>query len=154
MSEGGVNISVGERQMICLARAALRNNKILVLDEATANIDPQTDKFIQTTIRQKFAHCTVLTIAHRLHTIMDSDRVLVMDAGKSVEFDHPHTLLKNKFGVFTKMVEKTGKAMAQNLREVAQNVSTLQIFLILFLCTFTELQEKIRKIVKLYINVN
>ncbi|EFA04298.2 putative multidrug resistance-associated protein lethal(2)03659-like Protein [Tribolium castaneum] len=120
VSEGGINISVGERQLICLARAVLRNNKILVLDEATANVDPQTDKFIQTTIRQKFATCTVLTIAHRLHTIMDSDRVLVMDAGNAVEFDHPHILLQNRFGFLTSMVEKTGKAMARNLKDIAK----------------------------------
>jgi ABC-type multidrug transport system fused ATPase/permease subunit len=92
--------------MVCLARAVLRQNKILVLDEATANVDPKTDKFIQTTIRQKFASCTVLTIAHRLHTIMDSDRVMVMDAGNAVEFDHPHLLLQNRFGFLTRMVEK------------------------------------------------
>lgn len=119
MAEGGSNFSVGQRQLVCLARAIIRKNKILVLDEATANVDPQTDGLIQTTIRQKFADCTVLTIAHRLHTIMDSDKVLVMDAGRAVEFDHPHILLQDESGSFSRLVSNTGEGMAETLRTIA-----------------------------------
>ncbi|GJQ84115.1 hypothetical protein Trydic_g12088 [Trypoxylus dichotomus] len=120
MSEGGSNFSVGQRQLVCLARAIVRNNKVLVLDEATANVDPQTDALIQTTIRKKFAECTVLTIAHRLHTVMDSDKVLVMDAGAMVEFDHPYILLQNEDGFLYGMVQKTGKTMAEALMIIAE----------------------------------
>ncbi|KAJ8980285.1 hypothetical protein NQ317_005204 [Molorchus minor] len=120
MLEGGKNISVGERQMVCLVRAILRNNRILIMDEATANIDTVTDKFIQGIVRKKFAHCTVLTIAHRLHTIMDSDKVLVMDAGRALEFDHPHLLLQNKNSIFYDMVQHTGLGMSETLTRIAQ----------------------------------
>ncbi|RZC38301.1 multidrug resistance-associated protein, partial [Asbolus verrucosus] len=102
--ESGSNFSVGERQLICLARAILRKNKILILDEATANVDPQTDESIQRTIRENFQNCTVLTIAHRLHTVMDSDKVLVMDGGEVAEFDHAHLLLQNSKGLFSQLV--------------------------------------------------
>ncbi|KAF2886602.1 hypothetical protein ILUMI_19571 [Ignelater luminosus] len=120
VQEGGSNFSVGQRQLLCLARAILRNNRILVLDEATANVDPKTDALIQKTIRNKFSECTVLTIAHRLHTIMDSDKVLVMDAGSMVEYDHPHRLLQHTDGYLYNMVAQTGPAMAAQLHTVAE----------------------------------
>ncbi|KAB0797840.1 hypothetical protein PPYR_08833 [Photinus pyralis] len=120
VQEGGSNYSVGQRQLICLARAILRNNEILILDEATANVDPLTDAVIQTTIRRQFSQCTVLTIAHRLHTIMDSDKVLVMDAGTVVEFDHPYALLQNKNGIFRGTVLQTGTTMSDRLTKIAE----------------------------------
>ncbi|KAF5275656.1 hypothetical protein FQA39_LY06768 [Lamprigera yunnana] len=118
--DGGSNYSVGQRQLVCLARAIIRNNKILMLDEATANVDPQTDAVIQNTIRKKFVDCTVLTVAHRLNTIMDSDRVLVMDSGTMVEFNHPHLLLQNHKSIFFKMVAETGRNMTEQLKKIAR----------------------------------
>ncbi|KFB53213.1 AGAP003221-PA-like protein [Anopheles sinensis] len=119
VTEGGTNFSVGQRQLICLARAILRNNKILVLDEATANVDPQTDALIQKTIREKFKHCTVLTVAHRLHTVMDSDRILVMDAGVAREFDTPHRLLQQEDSILKDMVDATGPSESESLKRIA-----------------------------------
>ncbi|VVC32373.1 Hypothetical protein CINCED_3A009972 [Cinara cedri] len=119
MSENGSNFSVGQRQLVCLARAIIRKNKILVLDEATANVDPETDILIQNTIRKYFDKCTVLTIAHRLNTVIDSDKIIVMDAGHMVEFDHSFNLLKNNEGYFHKMVEQTGRSTADLLKRTA-----------------------------------
>ncbi|XP_029676431.1 probable multidrug resistance-associated protein lethal(2)03659 [Formica exsecta] len=117
---GGHNFSVGQRQLICLARAILRNNRLLVLDEATANIDSHTDALIQDTIRRNFKECTVITIAHRLNTVIDSNRIIVMENGCIVEFGSPYELLHKPDGYFKQMVEKTDKQMAQNLLEQAK----------------------------------
>ncbi|XP_068446641.1 ATP-binding cassette sub-family C member 4-like isoform X2 [Clinocottus analis] len=120
LAESGSNFSVGQRQLVCLARAILRKNRILVIDEATANVDPRTDELIQKTIRDKFSECTVLTIAHRLNTIVDSDRILVLDAGRIHAYDEPYTLLQDPDGIFYKMVQQTGKKEAAALLEAAK----------------------------------
>ncbi|CAG2108667.1 unnamed protein product, partial [Medioppia subpectinata] len=119
LAEGGANLSVGQRQLVCLARAILRHNRVLVLDEATANVDHKTDALIQTTIRDKFSDCTVLTIAHRLNTIIDCDRVLVLDAGEIIEFGEPFVLLQQK-GQLYDMCRKTGRHMFNRLLNMAK----------------------------------
>merc|ERR1712042_37019 len=100
VTEGGENLSVGQRQLICLARALLRKTKVLILDEATAAVDLETDDLIQATIRKEFADSTVLTIAHRLNTIMDYDKIMVLDKGLLVEYDTPHNLLEDESSIF------------------------------------------------------
>lgn len=130
LTDGGSNFSVGQRQLVCLARAILKKNTILILDEATANVDHETDKLIQETIRRKFADCTVLTIAHRLHTIMDNDKVLVMDAGEVVEFAHPFELLQTPNGFFKQLVDQTGNATANTLTLMAKEVRILRFITI------------------------
>ncbi|KAI9286497.1 P-loop containing nucleoside triphosphate hydrolase protein [Umbelopsis sp. AD052] len=109
VSEGGGNFSQGQRQLLCLARALLRNSKIIVMDEATASVDFATDHKIQTTIQEEFNNSTLLTIAHRLRTIIQYDRVLVLDHGKVMEFDTPHSLLQKEDSIFRDMCLKSGE---------------------------------------------
>ncbi|XP_010599540.1 multidrug resistance-associated protein 1 isoform X1 [Loxodonta africana] len=106
-TEGGENLSVGQRQLVCLARALLRKTKVLVLDEATAAVDLETDDLIQSTIRTQFDDCTVLTIAHRLNTIMDYTRVIVLDKGEIRECGPPSDLLQQR-GLFYSMAKDAG----------------------------------------------
>lgn len=113
-----IHFSAGQRSLVCLARAILEKNQILILDEATANLDHSIEHLLMDTICTQFAHCTVLIIAHRLHTIMHCDRILVMDGGIAVEFDHAHNLLKSE-GYFSKLVNET--ADAQLLKNMAKS---------------------------------
>ncbi|CAL1286915.1 unnamed protein product [Larinioides sclopetarius] len=108
VSEGGGNMSVGQRQQLCLARALLKKTKILVLDEATAAVDLETDKLIQNTIRKEFWDCTVITIAHRLYTVLDYDRILVMEKGRIVEDGKPDDLLENPESFFYQLASSAG----------------------------------------------
>lgn len=104
VGEKGKNFSLGQRQLLCLARALLTHAKILCIDEATASVDHQTDQLLQQTIRKRFKERTVLTIAHRLNTIMDSDRVLVMHAGRVAEMDSPKTLSDKRDSHFYRLI--------------------------------------------------
>ena len=121
LEEGGSNYSVGERQLLNLARAILTQPKVLVLDEATASIDGETDAFIQKMLRTRFPNTTLLTIAHRLNTIMDYDYVLVMDKGRASEFDSPLNLLSKNDdnGIFSQLVDATGAESSKALRQMA-----------------------------------
>ncbi|KAK9477077.1 P-loop containing nucleoside triphosphate hydrolase protein [Lipomyces japonicus] len=122
ITEGGLNLSQGQRQLMCLARSLLTSPKIIVLDEATASIDYQTDAQIQVTIRQEFSDSTIITIAHRLRSIIDYDMILVLDDGKVIEYDKPFLLLQNKDSSFRAMCESSGELdILINLAENAYN---------------------------------
>ncbi|GJJ75953.1 hypothetical protein EMPS_08311 [Entomortierella parvispora] len=119
ISAQGENLSVGQRQLVCLSRALLAKSKVVVLDEATASVDMATDALIQKAIRLDFASSTVITIAHRINTIIDYDRILVMDQGQVAEYDSPRNLLLNPDSVFTSLVNETGPQNAAHLRSLA-----------------------------------
>ncbi|ORZ34042.1 hypothetical protein BCR44DRAFT_1436994 [Catenaria anguillulae PL171] len=111
------SLSAGQAQLLCLARALLRKSKVLILDEASSSVDHATDEIVQSTIRREFAQCTVMTIAHRIGTIMDADKILVLDCGQVVEYDSPANLLANPESVFytlaveSKLVGKSGEVI-------------------------------------------
>jgi len=107
VAEDGINFSAGQRQLICIARALLSRASIVILDEATSAVDVETDALIQRTVRSEFSDATVLTIAHRLNTILDADRIMVLDEGKLVEFGPPKELMGRSRGYFRQLVEST-----------------------------------------------
>jgi ABC-type multidrug transport system fused ATPase/permease subunit len=108
IAEGGSNLSVGEKQLICICRAILRKSKIIIMDEATASIDFQTEEIIQKAINEIMKNSTVLTIAHRIKTIIKYDKILVLDNGEVKDFDSPEILKKKKDGIFYELYQKSG----------------------------------------------
>ncbi|OSD05140.1 multidrug resistance-associated ABC transporter [Trametes coccinea BRFM310] len=119
VSEAGENFSTGEKQLLCMARAILKRSKVLLMDEATASVDYATDELISKTIRHEFAESTILTIAHRLRTVIDYDRVMLLDQGRIVEFDKPATLLSNPNTKFYALCKATGKQEFAVLKRMA-----------------------------------
>ncbi|KAJ3107343.1 Multidrug resistance-associated protein 1 [Phlyctochytrium bullatum] len=119
VAENGENFSTGQRQLLCLARAMLKSSKIILLDEATASVDLATDDFIQKAIRESFSDATVITIAHRLNTVADYTKILVLSSGVVIEEGSPKELLEKEDGSFSKMVEETGPANAAAIRAIA-----------------------------------
>ncbi|XP_037529794.1 uncharacterized protein LOC119407038 [Rhipicephalus sanguineus] len=109
-ADGGTNLSVGQRQLVCLARALLRGSKVLLLDEATSQMDGDTDRLIQATLREAFVNSTLIAIAHRIHTVLDYDRILVMDEGRVKEFGTPTSLLSDPSSCFYRMALDAGVA--------------------------------------------
>jgi len=123
VADSGSNLSVGQRQLVCLARALLRHSRVILMDEASANIDNDTDARIQQAVRTAFRDSTVVTVAHRIHTIIDSDLVVVMAGGSVAEVGDPAELLHNEDGAFSRLVAETGPATAALLRKDAITAS-------------------------------
>eukprot|EP00804_Cyclotella_cryptica_P025547 CCRYP_002799-RD/>CCRYP_002799-RD protein AED:0.04 eAED:0.04 QI:9542/1/0.92/1/0.58/0.38/13/0/494 len=119
MADGGLNFSVGQRQLLCLARAILRKNKILVLDEPTANVDSRTDKLLQEAVSHKFLGATIIAVAHRLDTVIDYDKILVLGNGSVLQYGSPHELIQ-KGGAFASLVSDTGDEMSSLLMSRAK----------------------------------
>ena len=125
VAEGGSNFSVGQRQLLCLARALLARNKIIVLDEATASVDRRTDELLQQALTEAFTDGTILAVAHRLDTVIESDFILVLGHGEVLEFGTPAELLRKDNGAFASMVADTGETMSKDLRNRAFRTESL-----------------------------
>jgi len=101
-------LSAGTKQLLCLARALLNKSKVLILDEATSSVDAETDKIIQETIRSEFGDKTILSVAHRLDSILDNDKIIVLEGGELKEFDTPENLINDQTSIFYSLCQKGG----------------------------------------------
>ena len=127
VAEYGENYSAGQRQMLCLARALLRDTKIVCLDEATASVDLETDKVMQDVIADQFASRTILTIAHRINTIIENDKVVCLEQGRLQRMDSPAAMLRDPESMFAKLVAETGEQSARNLRARAEECDAARV---------------------------
>ena len=128
--EAGGNWSAGQRQLLCFARSMLKGSSLMVMDEATASVDMETDALLQRMLREELRDrrgTSVITVAHRLATIMDYDRVLVLDNGRLVEFGPPAVLLENAAGAFSSLVDEGGPAASLHLRSLANQAATTKL---------------------------
>jgi ATP-binding cassette, subfamily C (CFTR/MRP), member 1 len=123
--EGGTNLSTGQRQLVCLARSLLKRARILVCDEISASLDNRSDAMLQATIRREFKDATILTVAHRLLSVIDADRIMVMSRGKIIEFDTPANLLADESSEFSSLVADTGPEMAELLHRIAKGETSI-----------------------------
>jgi ABC-type multidrug transport system fused ATPase/permease subunit len=119
VTDGGGNFSLGQRQFLCMARALIRKPKVLLMDEATASIDEMTDHLIQKMIRDEFHNTTVITIAHRLNSIIHYDRIMILEKGVVAEFDTPYNLLQNPAGYFAKLFKEQGQQFESKMKNLA-----------------------------------
>ncbi|KAJ3307778.1 Multidrug resistance-associated protein 1 [Boothiomyces sp. JEL0838] len=117
----GTNLSAGQAQLLCLARVIVKRPKILILDEASSSIDGESDQILQSVLRNILKTTTIISIAHRLNTIADFDRILVLDQGQLVEYENPHLLLLNPNSIFSKLVESSGSSNAAQIRDIARS---------------------------------
>ncbi|KAI4565333.1 hypothetical protein MJT46_009676 [Ovis ammon polii x Ovis aries] len=124
LAESGLNLSAGQKQLVCLARALLRKNQVLILDKATSYVNPRTDELIQKKIRERFAQCTVVIIAHRLSTVIDSDWIMVLDSGTRKEYNRPYKLLRDRNSLFYKLVHQLGVLQKEIARYYSDPVVT------------------------------
>lgn len=127
VSDGGSNFSVGQRQLLCLARAILCQNKVLVLDEPTANVDSHTDKLLQKSVKENFDGSTIIAVAHRLDTVISYDKILVLGGGSVLEYGSPCELIQTD-GHFASMIRDTGEEMSKFLISKATNSFGQELF--------------------------
>ncbi len=125
VTENGSNSSVDQRQLLCLGRALLKDSQVVVLDEATSNVSNQAAEKIQQTLRKEMAHCIILTVAHRLHTVIGSDRIIVMDKGRIAEVGNPAKLISRP-SLYADLVDETALATAAHLRNLAYEADCIK----------------------------
>ena len=126
VESGGSNLSSGQKQLVCITRALIRKPRVLLMDEATASIDSKTDEIIQGLIKSEFRDSTILTIAHRLNTIIQYDKILSLKYGKVVEYGEPSDLLRDNTSYFRQLVVENGEEFYKQMLQLADEARSLR----------------------------